>query len=185
LRELSLERQIPIHLDGARIFNASAATGISPAEYASLVDSVMFCLSKGLGAPIGSMLVGSSDFIDKARRVRKVLGQVGVIAAPALIALDEMRERLRIDNENAKKLALGISGLPGVILHPETVDTNIVFARFGPTAPSAEDIFRELEKRGVLCIPLGPDLIRFVTHFDVGESDVDRLIGAMRDLLAG
>ncbi len=189
LRELSLERRIPIHLDGARIFNASAATGISPAQYASLADSVMFCLSKGLGAPIGSMLVGTSDFIDKARRVRKVLGggmrQVGVIAAPAIIALDEMTQRLHIDNENAKKLALGIAGLPGVMLDPETVDTNIVFVRFEPPAPLTEDIFRELEKRGVLCIPLGPNVIRFVTHFDVNESDVERLIGAMRETLSG
>jgi len=188
LRELSLDKQIPIHLDGARIFNASAATRISPAQYASLVDSVMFCLSKGLGAPIGSMLVGGSDFIEKARRVRKVLGggmrQVGVIAAPAMIALDEMRLRLHIDNENARKLADGIRDLPGVRLEPEVVDTNIVFARFSPPAPSAEDVFKELEKRGVLCIPLGPDLIRFVTHFDVDGTDVERLVDAMREILA-
>jgi len=187
LRELSLERQIPIHLDGARIFNASAATGISPAEYASLTDSVMFCLSKGLGAPIGSMLVGRADFIDKARRVRKVLGggmrQVGVIAAPGTIALEEMRERLHIDNENAKRLADGIRGLPGVTLEPEIVETNIVFARLSPPAPSAEEVCRQLERRGILCIPLGPDVIRFVTHFDVDESDVERLIRAMRDVL--
>ena len=189
LRELSLERQIPIHLDGARIFNASAATGISPAEYASLVDSVMFCLSKGLGAPIGSMLVGSDGFIEKARRVRKVLGggmrQVGVIAAPAIIALEEMTGRLRIDNENAKALAEGIADLPGVTLAPDIIDTNIVFARFEPPAPPAEEVAGALEERGVLCIPLGQGLIRFVTHFDVDETDVERLVEALRDVLAG
>ncbi len=189
VRELSLERKISIHLDGARIFNASAATGISPAEYASLTDSVMFCLSKGLGAPIGSMLVGSADFIDEARRVRKMLGggmrQVGVIAAPAIIALEEMTGRLRIDNENASMLALGIADLPGVILDPETVDTNLVFVRFEPPAPSAEEVAGELEGRGILCIPLGPNLIRFVTHFDVDETDVERLVEALRDVLMG
>jgi threonine aldolase len=187
LRELSLERRIPIHLDGARIFNASAATGISPAEYASFADSVMFCLSKGLGAPIGSMLVGSSDFIEKARRVRKVLGggmrQVGVIAAPAIIALEEMRDRLHVDNENAKRLADGIGDLPGVALDPEIIETNIVFARFELPAPSAAEVVRQLERRGVLCIPLGPGVIRFVTHYDVDETDVERLVDAMRDAL--
>ncbi|MBN2209438.1 MAG: DegT/DnrJ/EryC1/StrS family aminotransferase [Candidatus Coatesbacteria bacterium] len=187
LRELSLERQIPIHLDGARIFNASAATGILAAEYASLTDSVMFCLSKGLGAPIGSMLVSSADFIEKARRVRKVLGggmrQVGVIAAPGIIALEEMRERLRIDNENAKRLADGIAGLPGVTLEPEIIETNIVFARFEPPAPSAEEVCRQLERRGILCLPHGPGIIRFVTHYDVDETDVERLIEAMREAL--
>ncbi len=189
LRELSLQRQIPIHLDGARIFNASAATGISPAEYASLADSVMFCLSKGLGAPIGSMLVGTSDFIDKASRVRKVLGggmrQVGVIAAPAIIALDEMVDRLHIDNENAKKIARGIADLAGIVLDPETVETNIVMVHLEPPAPSAAELSHPLEERGVWGIPLGPDTIRFVTHFDVDESDVEHLIEAMRDVLAG
>nr|HDM58891.1 aminotransferase class I/II-fold pyridoxal phosphate-dependent enzyme [Bacillota bacterium] len=130
LRELSLKQQIPIHLDGARLFNAVHASGISAREYAALADSVMFCLSKGLGAPIGSMLVGSAEFIERARRVRKVLGggmrQVGVIAAPGIIALEEMVDRLHIDNENAKRLAQGIAGLPGVVLNPNTVDTNIV-----------------------------------------------------------
>ena len=187
LRELSLERRIPIHLDGARIFNASAATGISPAEYASFADSVMFCLSKGLGAPIGSMLVGSTDFIDKARRVRKMLGggmrQVGVIAAPGIIALEEMRERLHIDNENAKRLADGIGDLPGVTLDPEIIETNMVFARFEAPAPSVEEVCRQLERRGVLCIPHGPGVIRFVTHYDVDEADVERLICALRDTL--
>ncbi|MBN1593243.1 MAG: aminotransferase class I/II-fold pyridoxal phosphate-dependent enzyme [Candidatus Coatesbacteria bacterium] len=187
LREFSLERRIPIHLDGARIFNASAATGVSPAEYASLADSVMFCLSKGLGAPIGSMVVGSEDFIEKAHRVRKVLGggmrQVGVIAAPAIIALEEMTGRLRIDNENAKALAEGIADLPGLTLVPDVIDTNIVFARFDPPAPSAEEVAERLEEQGILCIPLGHGLIRFVTHFDVDETDVERLVDALREML--
>jgi len=189
LRELSLKQQIPIHLDGARLFNAVHASGISAREYAALADSVMFCLSKGLGAPIGSMLVGSAEFIERARRVRKVLGggmrQVGVIAAPAIIALEEMVDRLHIDNENAKRLALGIAGLPGVVLDPDTVDTNIVLVRLVPPAPSAEELFRQLADRGVLSIPLGPDLIRFVTHKDVDETDVERLTSAFRQVLTG
>jgi len=187
LRELSLKRQIPIHLDGARLFNAAQASGIPANEYAALADSVMFCLSKGLGAPIGSMLVGSSDFIEKARRVRKVLGggmrQVGVIAAPAIIALEEMVDRLHIDNENAKKLALGIAGLPGVVLDPDTVETNIVLVRLVSPAPAADEVFQQLANRGVLSIPLGPDLIRFVTHNDVDATDVERLIDALREVL--
>ena len=189
LRELSLKQQIPIHLDGARLFNAVHASGISAREYAALADSVMFCLSKGLGAPIGSMLVGSAEFIERARRVRKVLGggmrQVGVIAAPGIIALEEMVDRLHIDNENAKRLAQGIAGLPGVVLDPDTVDTNIVLVKLVPPAPSAEELFRQLADRGVLSIPLGPDLIRFVTHKDVDETDVERLINALQEMLAG
>jgi len=189
LRELSLKQQIPIHLDGARLFNAVHASGISAREYAALADSVMFCLSKGLGAPIGSMLVGSAEFIERARRVRKVLGggmrQVGVIAAPGIIALEEMVDRLHIDNQNAKRLAQGIAGLPGVVLDPDTVDTNIVLVKLVPPAPSAEELFRQLADRGVLSIPLGPDLIRFVTHKDVDETDVERLVGAFREVLTG
>ena len=189
LRELSLKQQIPIHLDGARLFNAVHASGISAREYAALADSVMFCLSKGLGAPIGSMLVGSAEFIERARRVRKVLGggmrQVGVIAAPGIIALEEMVDRLHIDNQNAKRLAQGIAGLPGVVLDPDTVDTNIVLVKLVPPAPSAEGLFRQLADRGVLSIPLGPDLIRFVTHKDVDETDVERLVGAFREVLTG
>jgi len=189
LRELSLKQQIPIHLDGARLFNAVHASGISAREYAALADSVMFCLSKGLGAPIGSMLVGSAEFIERARRVRKVLGggmrQVGVIAAPGIIALEEMVDRLHIDNENAKRLAQGIAGLPGVVLNPNTVDTNIVLVKLVAPAPSAEELFRQLADRGVLSIPLGPDLIRFVTHKDVDETDVERLVGAFREVLTG
>ena len=189
LRELSLKQQIPIHLDGARLFNAVHASGISAREYAALADSVMFCLSKGLGAPIGSMLVGSAEFIERARRVRKVLGggmrQVGVIAAPGIIALEEMVDRLHIDNENAKRLAQGIAGLPGVVLDPDTVDTNIVLVKLVPPAPSAEELFRQLADRGVLSIPLGPDLIRFVTHKDVDETDVERLTSAFRQVLTG
>jgi len=189
LRELSLKQQIPIHLDGARLFNAVHASGISAREYAALANSVMFCLSKGLGAPIGSMLVGSAEFIERARRVRKVLGggmrQVGVIAAPGIIALEEMVDRLHIDNQNAKRLAQGIAGLPGVVLDPDTVDTNIVLVKLVPPAPSAEELFRQLADRGVLSIPLGPDLIRFVTHKDVDETDVERLVGAFREVLTG
>jgi len=189
LRAFTSEHGLRIHLDGARLFNASCATGIPAAEYAALADSVMFCLSKGLCAPIGSMLVGDSDFIERARRVRKMLGggmrQVGVIAAPAIISLDSMVDRLVSDNENCHQIAVGIAELPGLLLDPETVETNILIAHLERPAPSAGELCEALEARGVLGLPLGDDTVRFVTHHDVDADDVARLVDAMREVLRG
>ncbi|HIE54019.1 MAG TPA: hypothetical protein EYP90_02360, partial [Chromatiaceae bacterium] len=148
------------------------------AEYARYVDSVMFCFSKGLSAPIGSILAGPKDFIEEARRVRKLLGggmrQVGVIAAAALVALREMVDRLAEDHRRAKALARGLAELPGIELNPEEVETNIIFFRLNHPRYSAQDFVEAMKDRGVLLLAAGPDLLRMVTHKDVDDEDVAR-----------
>src|SRR5215210_277040 len=145
---------LPVHLDGARIFNAAVALGETVAALARPVDSVMFCLSKGLGAPVGSMLLGPKDFIAEARRWRKLLGggmrQAGVLAAAALIALEETPARLHEDQRNARRLAEGLSELPGVRIDPERVQTNIIIFDVSGTGQTADEICARLQERGVL-----------------------------------
>jgi len=178
---LARSRGISTHLDGARIFNAQAATGIPARELISGVDSVMFCLSKGLGCPIGSVLCGSSAFIDQAWRVRKTLGggmrQAGIVAAAGLYALEHHMERLAEDHENAGLLATGLAELPGVSVWPQ--ETNIVVIELdGPH--SAPDLCRRLAEHGVLASPAaaGTDRrrIRMVTHLDVRRTDIVRTV---------
>lgn len=186
IREVADRYGVKIHLDGARIFNASIASGIPVKEYAKLADSIMFCLSKGLSAPVGSMLAGPKDFIDQARRVRKALGggmrQAGVLAACGIIALTQMVERLREDHDRAKRLARAIAELPGISLNPEEIETNIII--FGLNHPrwSIPAFLEELKKRRILALPVSGG-IRFVTHKDINDEDVDRAIEAFRELL--
>jgi threonine aldolase len=188
LRNLALHHDIRLHLDGARIFNASVATGIPVKEYAALADSMMFCLSKGLSAPVGSLLVGPKDFIAFARRIRKALGggmrQVGVLAAPGIVALTEMADRLKEDHARAKKLALNIAGLPGIRLNPEHVQTNIIILGFERPPFSVTDFLAELKNLGVLALAAPGGGIRLVTHKDVGDEDVERASSAFRQILA-
>lgn len=178
---------LPVHLDGARVFNASVALGRPVAEITRKFDSVMFCLSKGLGAPVGSMLVGSRDFIQKAHRVRKILGggmrQAGVLAAAGLIALEESPKTLHVDHENAKVLAAGLAQIKGLRVDPKKVVTNIVIfdveaARMAPAA-----ICAALKERHVLANPFGKHTIRMVTHCDVDRAGVDRALAALRQIL--
>lgn len=173
---------IPVHLDGARIFNASVALGETVANLARPADSVMFCLSKGLGAPVGSMLLGPKDFIEEARRWRKLLGggmrQAGVLAAAGLVALEEMPPRLHEDHANAQRLAQGVAELPGVRIDPERVVTNIVIFDVSETGMVADEICARLRERGVLASGFGSS-IRMVTHYDVSSADIDR---ALREL---
>jgi threonine aldolase len=178
---------IKVHMDGARIFNASTASGIPVKDYAALADSVMFCLSKGLAAPVGSMLAGPRKFIDYARRVRKALGggmrQVGVLAAPGIIALTEMTGRLGQDHARAKKLASAVSGLPGVRLNLADVETNIVIFGLAHPRVSIAQFLAELQKRRVLALaPFGG--VRMVTHKDIDDEDVERAIAAFHEILA-
>lgn len=186
IRKKADRHGIRIHLDGARIFNASAASGIPVKEYAETADSVMFCLSKGLSAPIGSILAGPKDFIDFSRRIRKALGgamrQVGVIAAPGIVALEKMVSRLKEDHERAKKLALGIYRLPGIKLDPEDVETDIII--FGVEHPhlSAADLLEKLKQKGILALSV-PQGIRFVTNRGIDDSDVERAITAFTAIL--
>ena len=180
------ERECRVFLDGARIFNASVASGIPVSEYAAEVDAVSFCFSKGLGAPIGSMLVGTEDFVAKARKVRRMLGggmrQVGVIAAAAAYALEHNVERLAEDHTNARRLAEGFAeALPGCV-DPETVETNIVIAEIGER--DAVAITGAMWERGVRMYPTGPHRIRAVTHLDVDAEGIERAIEAFRAAVA-
>jgi len=160
------EKGIPVHLDGARIFNAAAATGLSVAELARGCDSVMFCLSKGLSAPAGSLLVGDSDFIEAAWTVRKMLGggmrQVGVLAAAGLIAIEEMPKRLNEDHRHARILAETLADLPAFKVDPESVQTNIVIADLEQL--SSGQVVSDLRENGVLAVPTGAAQIRLVTR---------------------
>jgi threonine aldolase len=179
---------IPVHVDGARIFNASAATGRSVADLTHKFDSVMFCLSKALGAPVGSMLVGSRDFIEKARVNRKLLGggmrQAGVLAAAGLVALEESPKLLPRDHENAKHLARGLASINGVSINPEKVITNIVFCDVRATRWTAAALCAEMAKRNILCGAMEKARIRMVTHYDVDRAGIDRTIAAFGELLA-
>ncbi len=174
------------HLDGARIFNASVALGRSVADLTRKFDSVMFCLSKGLGAPVGSMLVGSRDFIDKARIARKLLGggmrQVGVLAAAGLVALEETPKTLHHDHENARYLAEGLAAIKGISVDPKKVVTNIVIFDVHGTGRTAAEICGELGKRNVLCGATEKYSIRMVTHYDVDRSGIDRALAALRQI---
>lgn len=177
---LAADRGTPLHLDGARIFNAAVALAVPVHELAAAADSVQFCLSKGLAAPIGSMLVGCGEFVAAARRVRKMLGggmrQAGMVAAAGLVALDEMVDRLAEDHRNARRLADGLAELPGFEIDAPAVRTNIVLFRLsGPDAAPAAFVSAARE-RGVALLEFGHGRIRAVTHSGVGAGDVDRAL---------
>jgi threonine aldolase len=178
-----------VHLDGARIFNAAVALGRSVAELTRKFDSVMFCLSKGLGAPVGSMLVGSQEFIAKAHHYRKVFGggmrQVGVLAAAGLVALEETPKTLHRDHENARHLADGLAQIRGVRIDPAAVVTNILIFDVEGTGRTAAVWVGEMKRRGVLANPFGPFTIRMVTHYDVDRAGIDRALAVMREIAAG
>ncbi len=177
---------LPVHLDGARIFNAAAATGTSVAELSRSCDSVMFTLSKGLGAPAGSVLLGTKDFIAEARVWRKRLGggmrQIGILAAAGLIALEESPKRLVEDHENAARLARGLAEIKGVLIDPDKVQTNIIIFEISGTGRNSGDICAKLRDDGILAIGFG-DLIRMVTHCDVSMQEIDATIDAIRKIL--
>ena len=172
---------LPVHLDGARVFNAAAALGAKVQDLTRGFDSVMFCLSKGLCAPVGSLLVGSRTFIDKARIYRKALGggmrQAGILAAAGLIALEEMPKRLAEDHANARLLAEGLSKLPQVKIDLKKVQTNIVI--FDLVAPEAMELVKFLAEHNVLASAISPSQIRFVTHRDVSRAQCETALGAV------
>jgi threonine aldolase len=178
---------LPIHLDGARIFNAAVATGKSVAELSRKFDSVMFCLSKGLGAPVGSMLLGSREFIQKAHVTRKMLGgamrQAGVLAAAGLIALEESPKILTRDHENARFLAEGLSRIKGISVDPKKVVTNIVIFDVSATGQTAANISGALAKRKILANPTEKFLIRMVTHYDVDRAACERALQGVSDVV--
>lgn len=186
IRKVADDNGLKVHLDGARIFNASHASGVPVRAFADEVDSLMFCLSKGLSAPAGSMLVAGRERIEFARRLRKALGggmrQVGVLAAPGLIALTEMTPQLRKDNERAGRLARALHDVPGIVIDPDKVPTNIVFFDLKHPKVGVPELLAGLKDRGVLALSL-PGGIRMVTHKDVDDEDVDRAVRAFREVL--
>jgi threonine aldolase len=181
-RRICDEHRIPIHLDGARIFNAAVALGIPASELAACADSVMFCLSKGLCAPVGSMLCGTREFIAEAHRVRKLFGggmrQVGVLAAAGIVALERMVDRLAEDHQKARRLAEGLAQIPTLKVDLETVQTNMVYVDVSGTKLTGAQAVAALQNEGVLCLALAPNLLRMVTHHDVSNEDIDTALAA-------
>ena len=172
-----------LHLDGARLFNAAVKSGRPAAELAAPFDSVSICLSKGLGAPVGSVLTGSADFITEARRWRKVVGggmrQSGLLAAAGIHALEHHVERLADDHANAQRLAEGLVDIEGCQADPDQVQTNMVYARF--PEQKRNELPRKLKERGILIYPGHP--MRLVTHLDVSPEDVERAVEAFGEIL--
>lgn len=178
--------RVPVHMDGARLFNAAAALKIEPKELLEYTDSAMFCLSKGLCAPVGSMLVGSKDFIQRARKKRKLMGggmrQVGILAAAGLVALKEMRERLVEDHENAKYLASALSDIPGIEVATDCLDINMVFFRVTDEELKRNMTEKNFRENGIKINPEEDGLFRFVTHHDLCRKSLDTVIEFMREL---
>jgi threonine aldolase len=182
------ERGIPVHMDGARIFHAATYLNRTVAEIAAGVDSVTFCLSKGLGAPAGSVLVGTAEAMDRARLYRKRLGggmrQAGILAAAGLIALEKMPGRLHEDHANARLLAEGLSKIEGITLDASRVQTNIVIFDVSRTGLSSAEFVALLKRAGVLCNAVTPASVRFVTHYDVTAAQCEAALGAVEEAVS-
>jgi threonine aldolase len=189
IAELAHERGLKLHLDGARLFNAAAAQGVQGRDLAEPADSVTFCLSKGLCAPVGSLLCGTEEFIKKAHRVRKQLGggmrQAGVLAAAGIVSLETMIDRLREDHIRAKCLAEGLAAIPGLKLDPGSPYTNMVFLSLEnrPGIGTAEQVARRLADMGVLVGPVGERRFRLVTHYWIDDAAVEEAVEAFRKAL--
>ncbi len=186
-RKVATDRHVPIHLDGARIFNASVASGVPVAEYAAEVDTMMFCVSKGLGAPIGSLLCGPAELMAEARRIKILLGgawrQAGIVAAAGLVALEEGPDRLHEDHARARRLAEVLAErLPGSV-DPGSVETNMVFVDTEPAGMSALEAVRRLAALGVGATVSGRR-VRMVTHVDIADEDIETALAAWRQAVA-
>lgn len=185
---LAHRRGLAVHLDGARVFNAAVALGVDVQALVHPCDSVSFCLSKGLGAPVGSVIASSQAFIQEARRARKVLGggmrQSGVLAAAGIVALTEMVERLADDHANARRLAEGIADLPGVVLDPAAVQSNIVIFALNRPDMAPQQVVAGLRDQGVWLLAMGGQRLRAVTNYHVTAQDVERAIAAFAAVLA-
>jgi len=181
------ELGLKVHLDGARIFNAAVASGRDVRDFSRYCDSIMFSLSKGLSAPVGSMLAGSSEFISKARKYRKALGggmrQVGFLAAAGLEAL-KLVDRLEEDHKNARYLAESLNELPGLSVDLKKVQTNIVIVDITGTGKNSAEFVREAATRGVGCTGFGPHLVRFVAHKDVSRADIENVVKIVGNMLS-
>lgn len=184
---IAKKQNLPVHLDGARLFNAAAALGVDAAQITQYTDSVMFCLSKGMCAPVGSMLAGSRQFIDKARKNRKLLGggmrQAGILAAAGIIALEKMSKRLHIDHENAKYMAKRLMEIPGIKLTYEDIQINMVFFDMEETGVSSDKLVTELFAKGIKINGIEGGLMRYVTNNDVTREDIDYTIQCMKEIM--
>jgi len=185
--EVARDRCLPVHLDGARLWHACVETGVDPADYAAPADTVMVCLSKGLGAPVGSLLAGPEELMARAWKVRRRLGggmrQSGILAAAGIHALDHHRSRLGEDHERARRLARGAEKIPGIqVIQPET---NIVMLDLVDGPFSAAQLLERLAEEGILMVPFGPRRVRAVTHLDVNDDGIDRAVHALRKLMGG
>jgi threonine aldolase len=187
MTEAARSKGVPVHLDGARIFNAAAALGVEVAELCAWADSVAFSLNKGLSAPMGAILAGPREFISEALIVRQRLGggwrPTGILAAAGIVALETMIERLAEDHGRAQELAREITGLPGLDLDPKSVQTNLVVARLRHPRKGIERVIRELAERGVLVLKFGPDLVRLAVHWEIGAGEVRAAAEAFKAVL--
>lgn len=184
---LAKSRGLLVHLDGARIFNAAVALGVDVRELTRGVDSVNVCLSKGLSAPIGSVICGSREFIGRARRIRKMIGggmrQAGIIAAAGIVALESMVDRLAEDHLLARRLAEGIAGIPGLRTEPGRVQTNILYIDLVDRRFPDDEFMARLEKRGVRLSHPGPARFRMLTHHGIGVDEIDAALAALRSVM--
>jgi threonine aldolase len=189
IRELATRRGLRMHMDGARLWNACVATGISPAAYAAPFDSVSVCLSKGLGCPVGSLVLGSKDFIKRVRRFRKMVGggwrQAGFLAAAGIYALDHHIDRLQEDHRKALKLAQGLAEIKNVVINPAEVETNILFFDVSRAERTAQEVAAAAKGKGVLLHPTAKTRIRCVTHLDVSFEDIDHALEAIEGVMKG
>ena len=177
-----------LHMDGARLFNAVVALDVDVKTITRSIDSLSFCLSKGLASPVGSLVCGSRDFITNARRTRKILGggmrQCGIVAASGIVALDEMIERLSEDHANAHRLAEGISHIAGLTVQPDMVKTNIVYFSLDTTDINADDLIASIERRGIKFLYVGHSRFRMVTHYGIRTEDIDSTLSALSQAMA-
>jgi threonine aldolase len=187
IREVARSAGVPMHLDGARLMNACVATGLTPKDYAQYFDSCTLCLSKGLGAPVGSLVIGAREFIAKAHRFRKQFGggmrQAGILAAAGIYALEHNIERLAEDHLNAKRLARGIAEIEGLAIDVNGVETNIVYFDVRQAGLSVPILLERLKAEGVLMLGTGPNSIRAVTHLDVSKDGIERAVQVLREVV--
>lgn len=183
------KHNIPVHLDGARVFNAAVALGVDVKDITRYCDTVMFCISKGLCAPVGSLLAGDRDYIQRARKIRKMLGggmrQSGILAAAGIVALTEMVDRLAIDHENAKALAEGLANIHGIKIDVARIQTNIVIFDISQTGMNGDQLVERLKPFGIKAIGSPNGIVRFVTHRYVTRRDVERVLDVMAKIING
>ena len=188
VRAVADKWKLPVHLDGARIFNAAAALGCGAAEIAARADSVMFCLSKGLCAPVGSLLAGTRDFVDAARLKRKVMGggmrQAGVLAAAGIVALNEHVSLLEADHRRARKIAQGLAKIDNIVVNHSAVEINMVFFSHPSTASpeTVNNIVESFADRGILINAPEQGMFRFVTHYWIGDDEIEKILAAIKDV---